>query len=305
MHRRISLVAVAGVTALLALADCGGSNTNPLDAPSGGAGGGSVVVGSANFQENVLLGEIYAQALEAKGVKVTRQFNIGAREIIYDQIKSGRLSILPEYNGALLAYLDKDNPATSTADVNTALKGKLPAELELLNSAAAEDKDSVVVTKETATKYNLKSLTDLAAVSKDLVLGGPPEFKTRTQGVVGLASTYGIQFKEFKSLDTAGPITVAALKKGDVQAANLFTTDPAVPENGFVVLDDPKSLFSSQNVTPLVNKAKVNDTVRGALNAVSAKLDTTTLAALDKKVQSDKQDVEAVAKAWLKEKGLV
>jgi len=123
--------------------------------------------------------------------------------------------------------------------------------------------------------------------------------------VVGLASMYGIQFKEFKSLDTAGPITVAALKKGDVQAANLFTTDPAVPENGFVVLDDPKSLFSSQNITPLVNKAKVNDTVRAALNAVSAKLDTTTLASLDKKVISDKQDAEAVAKAWLKDQGLV
>lgn len=307
MHRRFSLVgAVAGVTALLALSACGGGNSNPLDTPSGGGGGGgSVVVGSANFQENVLLGEIYAQALEAKGVKVTRQFNIGAREIIFDQIKSGQLSILPEYNGALLAYLDKNPTATGTADVNAALKGKLPAELELLNSAAAEDKDSVVVTSETATKYKLKSLTDLGAVSKDLVLGGPPEFKTRTQGVVGLASMYGIQFKEFKSLDTAGPITVAALKKGDVQAANLFTTDPAVPENGFVVLDDPKSLFSSQNITPLVNKAKVNDTVRAALNAVSAKLDTTTLASLDKKVISDKQDAEAVAKAWLKDQGLV
>lgn len=297
--------AVAGATALLALAACGGGDSsNPLDAATGGSAG-AVVVGSANFQENVLLGEIYAQALEAKGVKVTRQFNIGAREIIYDQIKSGRLSILPEYNGALLAYLDKDATATSTSDVNTALTAKLPAELELLKSAAAEDKDSVVVTSETAAKHKLKSLADLGPVAKDLVLGGPPEFKTRTQGVVGLASTYGVQFKEFKSLDTAGPITVAALKKGDVQAANLFTTDPAVPENGFVVLDDPKNLFSSQNVTPLVNKAKVNDTVRAALNAVSAKLDTTTLAALDKKVQSDKQDAEAVAKAWLKDQGLV
>ncbi|GGM71360.1 glycine betaine ABC transporter substrate-binding protein [Dactylosporangium sucinum] len=297
--------AVAGVTALMALAACGGGgSSNPLDAAAGGDAG-SVVVGSANFQENVLLGEIYAQAIEAKGVKVTRQFNIGAREIIYDQIKSGRISILPEYNGALLAYLDKDATATSTSEVNTALAVKLPAELELLNSAAAEDKDAVVVSSETAAKYKLKTLGDLGPVAKDLVLGGPPEFKTRNQGVVGLASAYGIQFKEFKSLDTAGPITVAALKKGDVQAANLFTTDPAVPENGFVVLEDPKNLFSSQNVTPLVNKAKVNDTVRGVLNALSAKLDTTTLAALDKKVQSDKQDVEAVAKAWLKEQGLV
>ena len=306
MNLRIrTTVAVAGAAALLALAACGSSSTNPLGSGSGAsAAPGDVVIGSANFQENVLLGEIYAQALEAKGVKVTRQFNIGAREIIYDQIKSGNLSILPEYNGALLAYLDKTATATGTADVDAALTTKLPAELGLLNSAPAEDKDSVVVTSATATKYNLKTLDDLAPVAKDLVLGGPPEFKTREQGVVGLGKTYGVQFKEFKSLDTAGPITVAALKKGDVQAANLFTTDPAVPENGFVVLTDPKNLFSSQNITPLVNKAKVNDTVTAALNALSAKLDTTTLAGLDKQVISDKQDVETVAKAWLKAQGL-
>jgi osmoprotectant transport system substrate-binding protein len=294
---------------LLALAACGGGDANPLDSGSGSGasaapGSGSVVIGSANFQENVLLGEIYAQALEAKGVKVTRQFNIGAREIIYDQIKSGNLSILPEYNGALLAYLDKSATATGTNDVDAAVTAKLPAELELLTSAPAEDKDSVVVTAETAAKYSLKTLDDLAPVAKNLVLGGPPEFKTRTQGVVGLNKTYGIQFKQFKSLDTAGPITVAALKKGDVQAANLFTTDPAVPENKFVVLADPKNLFSSQNITPLVNKAKINDTVRSALNALSAKLDTTTLAELDKKVISDKDDVETVAKDWLSSQGL-
>jgi osmoprotectant transport system substrate-binding protein len=300
-----TIVAVGGAAALLALAACGGGTTNPLDTGSGAsAAAGEVVIGSANFQENVLLGEIYAQALEAKGVKVKRQFNIGAREIIYDQIKSGNLSILPEYNGALLAYLDKTATATGTSEVDAAVAAKLPAELELLTSAPAEDKDSVVVTSATAAKYNLKTLEDLAPVAKNLVLGGPPEFKTRTQGVVGLDKTYGIQFKEFKSLDTAGPITVAALKKGDVQAANLFTTDPAVPANGFVVLTDPKNLFSSQNITPLVNKAKVDDTVRNALNALSAKLDTTTLAGLDKKVISDKQDVETVAKEWLSAQGL-
>jgi osmoprotectant transport system substrate-binding protein len=298
------VVSVLVGLALVALAGCGGSkNDNPLN-NSGGAGGGQVVVGSANFPENVLLGEIYAQALEAKGVKVERKFNIGAREVIYDQIKSGGLTVLPEYNGALLAYLDKNAKATSTDEVNSALKSTLPSGLEILDSSAAEDKDSVTVTKETAQKYSLKSIPDLAPVAKDLILGGPPEFKTRVQGVVGLKDTYGVVFKEFKSLDTAGPITVAALKKGDIQAANLFTTDPAVPANGFVVLDDPKSLFSAQNVTPLVNTKGVNDTARQALNAVSAKLDTTTLAELDKKVITDKQDADAVAKQWLQQVGL-
>jgi osmoprotectant transport system substrate-binding protein len=304
--RRITRTAtlVAGVGTLLALAACGG-NSNPLTSPSAAGGGAStVVVGSANFQENVLLAEIYAQALEAKNVKVKRQFNIGSREIIYGQIESGALTILPEYNGALLAYLDKNSTAASTSDVNAALTAKLPASLQLLDSAPAQDKDSITVTSETASKYNLKSVTDLATSAKNLVLGGPPEFKTRQQGVVGLQKEYGVTFKQFVSLDTAGPITVAALKKGQVQAADLFTTDPSIPENNFVVLDDPKNLFGSQNVTPLVYKAGVNATVTSTLNALSAKLDTTTLAQLDKKVISDKQDVEAVAKQWLSSVGL-
>jgi osmoprotectant transport system substrate-binding protein len=136
-------------------------------------------------------------------------------------------------------------------------------------------------------------------------VGGPPEFKTRQQGIVGLKSQYGLEFKEFRSLDTAGPVTVAALQKGDIQVANLFTTDPAIVVNGFVVLDDTKNLFSSQNVTPLINKAAVDATAQGALNAVSAKLDTTTLTQLMRKLAVDKQDPDKVAKDWLKSAGLV
>jgi len=299
------LFAVSSAAALLALTACGGgdsdSGDDPLNQP---AGGSEVVVGSANFPENVLLGEIYAQALEAKDVKVKRQLNIGAREVIYSQIEKGTLTVLPEYNGALLAYLDKGATATTSEEVDAALKTKLPTGLELLNPAEAEDKDSVAVTKETAAKYKLKSLEDLAPVAKNMVVGGPPEFKTRAQGIVGLKEKYGVEFKEFKSLDVAGPITVSALKKGDVQAANLFTTDPAVPENGFVALEDPKGLFSAQNVTPLVYKDGANDTVKDALNGVSAKLDTATLADLVKQVVADKKDADVVAKEWLSTAGL-
>jgi osmoprotectant transport system substrate-binding protein len=279
-----------------------------LPACGGGSGSGSsktVTVGSANFPENVLLAEMYAQALEAKDIKVNRKFNIGARELIYKQISSGGLSVLPEYNGALLAYLDKNDSSTSTDQVNAALKAKLPATLEILDSAKAEDKDSLNVTKATADKYSLKSIEDLKPVASSLVLGGPPEFKTRRQGSVGLKDLYGLDFKEFRSLDTAGPVTVAALEKGDIQVANLFTTDPAIAVNNFVVLDDPKNLFSSQNVTPLVYKSAVNDTARSALNAVSAKLDTPTLTQLMRKVAVDKQDPEKVATDWLKSAGLV
>jgi osmoprotectant transport system substrate-binding protein len=278
-----------------------------LPACGGGSGSGSsktITVGSANFPENVLLAEMYAQALEAKNIKVNRKFNIGARELIYKQISSGGLSVLPEYNGALLAYLDKNDSSTSTDQVNAALKAKLPSTLEILDSAKAEDKDSLNVTKATADKYSLKSIEDLKPVASSLVLGGPPEFKTRRQGSVGLKDLYGLDFKEFRSLDTAGPVTVAALEKGDIQVANLFTTDPAIAVNNFVVLDDPKNLFSSQNVTPLVYKSAVNDAARSALNALSAKLDTPTLTQLMRKVAVDKQDPEKVATDWLKSAGL-
>jgi len=302
--RRTFRAAAIGLAALLALTACGGED-DPFETDKGGSTeGGNVTVGSANFPENVLLAEIYAQALEAKGVQVTRKFNIGSREIIYDQIEKGTLSVLPEYNGALLAYLDKTATVSSTDEVNKALTAKLPASLELLDSAAAEDKDAVVVTRETAQKYQLTAIPDLAPVAGELVIGGPPEFKTRRQGVLGLESVYGLKFKQFKSLDTAGPITVSALEKGDVQAANLFTTDPVVPAKGFVVLEDPKSLFSAQNVTPLVNTKVANDTIRQALNAVSAKLETPALAELVKRVVTDKEDADKVAKDWLQTNSL-
>jgi osmoprotectant transport system substrate-binding protein len=304
---RISLTVTAGAAVMAALAACGGSS-NPL--ASAGASGSSsaaaqtVTVGSANFPENVLLGWIYAKALQAKGVKVTTKLNIGDREIIYGQIKSGGLSILPEYNGALLAYLDPKATQLTTADVDAAIATKLDPALTILDPAAAEDKDSLVVTQATAAKYGLKSIPDLAPVAKTLVIGGPPEFKTRQQGILGLKSLYGLTFKEFKSLDTAGPITVAALKNGNVATADLFSTDPNIVQNSFVVLSDPKNLFGAQNIIPLVNKSVLTDTIKTTLDAISAKLDTSTLAGLVKKVVSDKDDPDQVAADWLKSVGL-
>jgi osmoprotectant transport system substrate-binding protein len=297
IRHAVALVATLGV-----LAACGGGSSNPL--ADDGAQRGTIVVGSANFPENVLLGEIYAQALEGAGAKVDRKFNIGVREIIFGQVKSGGITVLPEYNGALLAYLDKEDPATTTDAVNASLREKLPASLEILTSSKAEDKDTVSVTAATAAKYKLKSLEDLPPVAGQLVLGGPSEFKIRKQGVVGLESEYGIKFKSFRTLDTGGPITVSALKKGDVQAANLFTTDPAIRENGFVVLDDPKRVFSAQNVTPLIYKSGVDAERRKALDAVSAKLDTATLAILLERVVVKREDSVKVAGDWLAAAGI-
>ncbi|WP_329280492.1 ABC transporter substrate-binding protein [Streptomyces sp. NBC_01451] len=303
--------AAFGLVAALSLTACGGgddSDSNPLTGDSAGSGSGkSIVVGSANFPENQLLGEIYAQALEAKGLKVTRKFDIGAREVYYDQVVKGGIGVFPEYNGALLSVaVDKNSTATSTEQVNAELKAKLPSTVEILDSAAAEDKDSVTVTSETAAKYNLKTLADLKPVAKDMTIGAGSEFKTRTQGGVGLKTVYGVEFGKFQPLDAGAQTTlVKLLKSNDVQAANLYTTDPAIVEDKLVVLEDPKNLFSSQNVTPLVYKSAVDDTAKAALNALSAKLTTEDLLEMMKKLVNDKEDSSVVAKEWLTSKGLV
>jgi osmoprotectant transport system substrate-binding protein len=303
---------------LLALSACGRDDSDPLEGGGEDAAGeedtgeetdgeeaaGEVTVGSANFPENVLLAEIYAQALEAEGVEVTRQLNIGSREVIYDQIADGGLTVLPEYNGALLSHLNPDSEATATEEINEALAEELPDTLELLDSAEAENKDAITVTRETAEEFGLTTLEDLAPVAGEMVMGGPPEFEERRQGAIGLADEYGIEFAEFRSLDTGGPVTVSALAGGDVDAANLFTTDPALTANDFVVLEDPLEVFTAQNITPLVYADGVDDTVRDTLNSISAALDTETLLELDERVIANNEDAEVVAEEWLAEAGL-
>ncbi len=297
---------VAGAT--LALTACGGGG-NPLS--NGGSGGSSgtnstsITVGSANFTENQILAEIYAQALAAKGVTVTKKLNIGSRETYFPGLKDGSIDLIPDYSGVLLQYLDKTATATSPDDVYAALQKALPPTLTVLDKAPAEDKDAVVVTKATADKYHATSIADLAPHCGDLTFGGPPEFKTRPDGIPGLQKTYNCTFAGYKALDAGGPLTVTALKNNDVQAADLFTTDASIPTNNFVVLQDPKDNFAAQNVVPLINKAKATPEVTQVLNAVSAKLTTDGLTQLNKEASSDtKPSPETVAKNWLSQNGL-
>jgi osmoprotectant transport system substrate-binding protein len=304
-----SILGVSAVlAAALALTAC--SSNNPVTGGSSGASSGSssgpIIVGSANFPENVVLAQIYAQALQAKGVQVQTKLNIGSREAYFPGLKDGSIDLIPEYTGVLLQYIDKTATATTADDVYAALQKAVPAPLTVLNKAAAEDKDAVVVTKETADKYSAKSIADLAPHCGDLAFGAAPEFQTRPDGIPGLTKNYNCTFKEFKSLDPGGPLTVAALKGGTVQAADLFTTDPTISANNFVVLDDPKSNFAAQNVVPLINSAKASDQVKSVLNAISAKLDTKALLDLNTKLGgADKPNPETVAKDWLTANGLL
>jgi osmoprotectant transport system substrate-binding protein len=298
------VIAVAA-TASLVLAACGSSSPKSSNPLGGTAKAGTVVIGSANFPENELIAEIYSVALKAKGVKVTDKFNIGSREVYYPEVKKGAVSIIPEYNGTLLTVVvDPTSTAATTTQVNAALQADLPSSMEILNSSTAQDSDSVTVTQAFAKAHNLTSIADLKPLASTIVFGGPPEFKTRSDGLAGLQKNYGLKFKNFVALDESGPITLKALTSGQVQAADVFTTTPQIISDKLVSLTDPKFNFAAQNVTPLVFKAAMTPTIISTLNAISAKLTTTGLLAIDTQVIVDHQNYSTVATAWLKANGL-
>jgi osmoprotectant transport system substrate-binding protein len=299
-----AIVAIAAMASLV-LAACGSSGSNPLSSSSAA---GSVVIGSANFPENELLAQIYAIALKAKGVKVTDKFNIGDREVYYPEVKKGAVSIIPEYNGTLLTVIvDPTSTAHTTNQVNAALKAGLPSSMEILNSSSAQDSDSINVSQAFATAHHLTSSSSigaLAPLASSMVLGAPPEFATRSDGIAGLKQNYGLTFKTFDPLDESGPITIKALQDGTVQAADVFTTTPQIVTDHFVTLADPKFNFAAQNVTPLVYKKAMTPTIVATLNAISAKLTTAKLLQLDTAVIVNHDSYQSVAMGWLQAAGL-
>ena len=184
--RRIRLggVAVAACLALL-LAACGGDNA--LEGGSQENGGSTVTVGSTNFSEQLILAEMYAAVLKKAGVKVDTRLNLGNREVVFPALEKGDIDLLPEYNGSVLSFLDPKATQTTTEEVNTALSPLLDAKaLVALDASPAEDKDGWAVTKETADKYGLAKISDLKGKASQLVVGGPPELKTRPAGLPGL-----------------------------------------------------------------------------------------------------------------------
>ncbi len=302
MKRALGLLA-AGVLLLTA---CGGGNDSPFATPgSGNAAPADVIrVGSEQFPENQLLGEIYAQALEAKGIKVERRFSIGSRETYYPALRDGSIDVIADYNGNLLLFVKTDATQSSPTDVLAALKAALPPDLTVLNQAEAQNKDAFTITRATAEKYNARTIEDIVPHCGEITFGGPSQFQQRAYGIAGMKKNYNCTFKDFKALDTGGPLTVAALKNGDIQGADLFTTDPALPANDFVTLEDPKNNFPAQNVLPLMNKAKATGVAADALNAISAKLSQKELLNLDvEQAQKTLSDAQLATK-WLKAQGL-
>jgi osmoprotectant transport system substrate-binding protein len=300
----------AGLAALLALctllfAACGSSN--PL---GGGEVSGdlkSIKVGSADFTESKIVAEIYAQALEANGFTVSRQFGIGSRETYIPAVQDHSIDLIPEYTGNLLQYFDKETEVTTPDAVVLGLLKALPGDLSILYPSPAEDKDTVAVSAATAQRWNLKTIADLAAHSPEVKFGGPSEFLNRTEGLPGLKRNYGLDVapSNFVAIsDGGGPATVRALTDGTVTAANIFSTSPAIEESNLVVLEDPKNNFLAANVVPLVASQKMSNDLKTVLDAVSAKLTTEALIELNSAVEGNQGvDPDEAAQKWVNDNG--
>jgi osmoprotectant transport system substrate-binding protein len=303
---------ITGLASLaLGLSACGGGSDDPMNegSDSSGDGGTSVVVGSANFSESALLAEIYAGALEADGMDVSTKLNIGSREVYIKAIEDGSIDVVPEYTGVLRDYFlageggSEGGEASDAQGVYDELVEAVPEGLVVGDYSEAEDKDALVVTQETD-EYDLQEIGDLSDVAGDLTLGGPPEWKTRSTGIPGLKDVYDVEFGSFTETDAGGPLTLKALTQGRVDAGNLFSTNPQIPANDLVVLEDPESLFGSQNIVPLLREEVATDEAVAVLDEVGGKLTTESLTDLVAQVDIDKEDPADVAEQWLSDNDL-
>jgi osmoprotectant transport system substrate-binding protein len=297
------LAAIVLAVTLPAVGGCG--STNPLGGGSASGDLKSVVVGSADFPESKIIAEIYAQSLETNGFTVVRQFGIGSRETYIPALRDHSIDLIPEYTGTLLQYFDPASTVTEPDKVELALYRALPGDLSVLTPAPASDSDTVTVTEATAKKWNLVSIADLAAQSAEVKFGAPSEFIKRAQGLPGLKAKYGLDIApdNFVAIsDGGGPATVRALLDGTVTAANIFSTSPAIPQNKFVMLADPKDNFLPGNVVPLVSSQKMSEELKTVLDAVSARLTTKGLTELNGSVSGNSGvDPDEAARKWLSE----
>jgi osmoprotectant transport system substrate-binding protein len=298
-RRTTALVAGAAAT-LLTLTACGG-DSDPLEQDTGDQAmeSDTVVVGSQAYYSNEIVAEIYAQALEADGFTVERNFSIGQRDAYMPALENGEVQVFPEYTGNLLQYFDPETTATSTDDVYVALQEALPDGLEVLDQSAATDQDSYNVTSEFAEANGLTSIGDLADVEEEIVVGGPAELEERPYGPQGLADVYGVDV----SFEATGDTTVQDLVAGTVNVANVFSADPRIQTEGLVTLEDPEGLFLASNVVPLVS-TDVADEVAASIDPVSAALTPEGLVDLNVQSTEEQRSSEDIAADWLAENDL-
>lgn len=314
-HRRIALGAALLPLAVLAAAcgSGGGGNSNTPSSTSIGQGKAITVGVSGDFAESKILAEMYGQVLANAGFNVKYQLSLDSRKASDPALFSGSIDLKPEYLASESTAQDP-NAATSGDPNNNAhiLSGLLSSKgVTVLNYSPAVDENVFVVTKETASQNSLTNLSDLAkpapsgsgTLASTFVFGAPPDCPTNKFCQIGLKDLYGIEFKEVKPLDFGGPATVQALKSGAVQVGELFSTSIYDPD--FQTLVDDKHLEASDNIVPVIRKEFATPGVEQLLNAVSAKLTTEAMNALNKQVDVNAANPAAVAKTFLQANGLL
>lgn len=302
----LTLLTALTAAGLLTLSACGGDPLAEDTAGSGDTGGGgdAIVIGSQAYYSNEIIAEAYAQALEAAGETVDRQYQIGQREVYLPEIEAGEIDLFPEYSGPLLQYWEAETPARQGEEVYTALQEAMPDGLRALAQAPATDQDSYVVTREFAEQHDLTTIADLAEVAEDLTLGANSEAENRPNGPQGIKEAYGIDVGFSPIEDSGGPLTVKALEDGDIQLAIVYTADPSITENDLVVLEDPEGLFLTSQVVPIASE-NVSEDAAGVVDEVSAALTTEVLRELNARSVTDELPSSTIAGDWLAEEGLV
>jgi osmoprotectant transport system substrate-binding protein len=286
------LPALLLVLGLLLAAGCGGGNAGS-DRP--------VKLGSKNFTEAIVLGELYRQALEAKGYTVDLKASIGSTEIVDKALESGQIDMVPEYTGTMLTVVfgEKGSPPTEQATYDRAKELYEERGFTLFERTPFSDSDALAVTKETAEREGLQTIGDLRKLDR-IELGGQPEFETRLQGLVGVKERYGLENVDFTPF--AGVSPYEALDQGTVDVAAIFSTDPPLASGDYVVLEDPEANFGFQNVAPVVRQEladELGDEFRAAVDAVSAKLTPEAIIAMNSAVAIDKRPAAEVAREFL------
>jgi osmoprotectant transport system substrate-binding protein len=318
-----------GASMLVLLSACstgGGSTPSTAASPSSAASPSAatsaepsgpppaIKIGSDGFYEARLMGEIYAQVLEANGYTVERNLGLGARDVTSAAIESGQIDLKPEYLGSGLGFYDKTkptgDPATNQTELQTILDGK-GGGITVLGFTPGEDTNAFVVRQDTATASNLTKISDLTAVAGTLKWGLPPECATNPLCGGALKDAYGIDVATLQVTPLAAcdaPIAEALNAKA-IDVAELCSTQPAIAQFGFVVLEDDKDTQPAENIAPIVRNdylAKVDAAAfQALLDAASAKMTTDELTKLGVQVAVDQKDVEDVAAEWLKAQGLV
>jgi osmoprotectant transport system substrate-binding protein len=301
---RIGGVALGAVIVSIALlaAACSSSKSKST---TGSSSGTKIVVGAKDFPSAQVVSQLYGQALAAKGFKVSYK-DVGATEQTYPALKNGNIDLYGEYQGTLLTYL-KGNASADPAAVNAALQTKVKADgIDASSPAPAVDVNAFYVTKATAAQYHLTKISDLKPVAGQLTFGGPPECSARPLCLGTTEQTlYGLQFKTVKKLDPGGPITVSALKSGDIQVGLLFTGSSVIDPD-FVMLQDDKGLQPADNVIAVWRSKVDSASLKSVIDAVNAKLTTAEYNKLSLEISgSQKLDPSAAAKQWLTDQSLM